>query len=77
VAKIVHARLDEETHQLLRRLRQRTGLTDSDLLRRGLKALAAQSERGRRPRIVGLGKFASGRPDLGSNKAHLKGFGRS
>jgi predicted RNA binding protein YcfA (HicA-like mRNA interferase family) len=27
-------------------------------------------------RIVGLGRFRSGIRDLGSNKAHLKGFGR-
>ena len=77
MAKVVQARLDEETYQLLRRLRRRTGLTHSDLLRRGLSALAQQSGARRRPAIVGLGKFASGRADLGSNKAHLKGFGGS
>jgi hypothetical protein len=27
-------------------------------------------------RVIGVGKFASGKPDLGSNKGHLKNFGR-
>jgi hypothetical protein len=29
-----------------------------------------------RPRIAGIGQFASGIDDLGSNKRHLKGFGK-
>jgi hypothetical protein len=28
-----------------------------------------------RPRVIGLGRFASGVLDLGSNKKHLRGFG--
>lgn len=28
-----------------------------------------------RPRVVGLGEFSTGVPDLGSNKKHLQGFG--
>lgn len=77
MGKIVHARLDEESHALLQRLRRTTGLTESEVLRRGLRVLAAQSPGGRSRRIVGLGKFASGRADLGSNKRHLRRFGRS
>jgi len=77
VAKIVHARLDHQSHELLKRLRRSTGLTDSDLLRRGLRTLAAQTTHRRMPRILGLGKFASGHHDLASNKKHLRDFGRS
>lgn len=75
MTKVVHARLDEETQRLLERLRRRTGLNDSDLVRRGLRALADSElpPRGRMP--VGVGRFESGVPDLGSNKQHLKGFG--
>jgi hypothetical protein len=32
--------------------------------------------RTKRPRIIGLGEFSSGVRDLGSNKNHLKGFGK-
>jgi hypothetical protein len=72
---LIHARLDAETKRQLARLRKATGLTDSELVRRGLQALAALPLRGSRT-IVGLGAFESGIPDLGSNRAHLRGFGR-
>lgn len=72
---LVHARLDAATQRQLARLRKATGLTDSELVRRGLQALVALPIRGSRT-IVGLGAFESGTPDLGSNRAHLHGFGR-
>jgi hypothetical protein len=77
MAKVVQARLDDDTQKILKRLRQRTGLTESELLRRGIRALASLPPSGGGRSIVGVGRFASGLPDLGSNKAHLDGFGRS
>ena len=77
MAKIVHARLDDESQRLLKELRRSTGMKDSELLRQGLRALAARSRTGGKPRIVGVGKFASGHLDLGSNKERLRGFGTS
>jgi len=74
--RIVQARLDRETLDILARLRRRMGLSDSELLRRGLRGLVERVPGGR-PRIAGVGKFASRTSDLGSNKRHLKGFGRS
>lgn len=76
VSKVVQARLDDEMRAVLDRLRRRTGVGESELVRRGLKLLASASEE-RPKRIVGLGRFASGRADLGSNKRHLHAFGRS
>jgi hypothetical protein len=73
---IVHARLDEETRRILTRLCRQTGLNPSEIIRRGIKALTATTATGTKRRIVGVGKFASGIPDLGSNKEHLEGFGR-
>ena len=75
-SNIVHARLDPESEDILARLRRRTGLCDSEIIRRALGALDAQSPAGHRVSIVGLGKFKSGLPDLGSNREHMKGFGR-
>lgn len=73
---IVHARLDPETQAILERLRRRTGLRDSELIRRALRAFDAAPDSGA-SRIVGVGKFSSGVPDLGSDKRHLRGFGES
>ena len=72
---IVHARLDPATARLLKRLRRQLGWNDSEVVRRAIRALA-EVELPRRPRaIAGLGAFASGMNDLGSNEAHLSGFG--
>jgi hypothetical protein len=72
---IVHARLDADTRRILERLRRKTGLRDSELIRRALRALD-ETAVGRPPRIVGVGEFSSGVGDLASNKRHLEGFGR-
>ncbi len=77
MGKTVHARLDSETDALLRRLRRSTGMGDSELIRRGLRVLETLHVRRGGRGIVGLGAFASGLPDLGSNKRHLDGFGGS
>jgi hypothetical protein len=71
----IHARLDPETERMLRRLQRHFGWSDSQVVREGIKVLNGLTARGRR-RVVGLGRFSSGIPDLGSNKTHLKGFGR-
>lgn len=75
MSRMIHARLDAETERMLRRLEQRLGWTDSQVVREGIKVLNGLTARGRR-RVMGLGRFCSGIPDLGSNKNHLKGFGR-
>lgn len=76
LGKVVHARLDEESERILARLRRRAGLRDSEVIRRGIRALAGLLLAPSRTKIVGLGKFESGIPDLGSNKRHLRDFGR-
>jgi hypothetical protein len=77
MGRLVQARLDQRTARLLLRLRRITGATDSEIVRRGIAALSATIPGSPARRIRGLGQFASGRPDLGSNKKHLDGFGRS
>lgn len=72
----VQARLDLEGQRSLARLVRRLGWTPSEVVREGLRALAAATPVKGRPRVAGLGKFSSGVPDLGSSKKHLKGFGR-
>lgn len=76
MGRIVQARLDEETSEMLKDLRQRTNLSESELVRRGIRSLAVVPPGGGGVRVVGIGRFASGRRDLGSNKTLLKGFGK-
>jgi hypothetical protein len=71
--KTVQARLDEDTQKTLARLVNQLGVSPSTVVREGIRLLAASQPKSRK--IVGLGKFSSGVPDLGSNKKHLKGFG--
>jgi len=75
--RLVQARLDRRTEQMLLKLRRVTGANDSEIVRRGIAALSATIPQTPVQRIRGLGRFASGQPDLGSNKKHLEGFGRS
>jgi hypothetical protein len=74
--RIIHARLDPDTERVLLRLRRESALSDSELVRRGLRALDERQRPRKARSIVGLGRFQSGRADLGSNKRHLQGFGR-
>jgi hypothetical protein len=71
----IQARLDPETRRALDRILRRTGWTVSRAVREGVLRLDQEGNGGSR-RIVGLGAFASEVPDLGSNRRHLRGFGR-
>ena len=72
----VQARLDPECQAILSSLVRRYGWTPSQALREGLRLLAACQPPAGSRRIAGQGRFRSGIPDLGSDKAHLEGFGR-
>jgi hypothetical protein len=77
MGKIVHARLDEETAKLIDSFSRKTGWPESEIIRRGIRALVSiGGTRGPR-KIIGQGRFSFGISDLGSNKKHLEGFGRS
>lgn len=71
----VQARLDPDARKTLALLVNELGWSPSKVVREGLRLLANSHPAAKRRRIAGLGKFASGVPDLGSNKKHLQGFG--
>jgi hypothetical protein len=73
---VVQARLDPDSQKALERLAGRLGWSTSQIVREGIRVLESCYGQGTGQRIVGLGKFSSGIRDLGSNKRHLKGFGR-
>ena len=72
----VQARLDRESQASLERLVKRLGWSPSRVVREGLRLLAACYGKPSDKKVRGIGRFASGIPDLGSRKNHLKGFGR-
>ena len=72
----IQARLDARSRQRLAVLVRELGWTPSEVVREGLRILEARQLRRKKQGIVGLGKFRSGASDLGSNKKHLRDFGR-
>jgi hypothetical protein len=72
----VQARLDDEARKRLAVLVRELGWTPSRVVREGLRVLEASYLRKKQRGIIGLGKFSSSMSDLGSNKKHLRGFGK-
>ena len=72
----IQARLDPASQKRLTQLVKQLGWSPSRVVREGLLLLAACHIRRGPRKIIGLGKFASGIPDLGSNKEHMKDFGK-
>jgi hypothetical protein len=72
----VQARLDRETQDALDALVRRLDWSPSRVVRESLRLMAACYGTPSQTKVIGVGRFASGRLDLGSNKKHLKGFGR-
>ena len=74
----VHARLAQEDQTVLAELKQVTGSSESELVRRGLQLVAA-AERRRRSALdlagTSVGRFTKGPSDLSANRKHLEGFG--
>jgi hypothetical protein len=76
MASVIHARLDSDTDSLRIKLQEQLGWSDSQIVREGIKSLSMLVRKNGQRKVIGLGEFQSGIPDLGSNKKHLKGFGK-
>ena len=72
----IQARLDDRSRKRLAVLVRELGWTPTQVVREGLRILEASYLRRKKHGIIGLGKFASRVPDLGSSKKHLEDFGR-
>ena len=72
----IQARLDDRSRKRLAALVRELGWTPSQVVREGLRVLEVSRLRKKKRAIIGLGKFASGVLDLGSNKKHLRGYGK-
>jgi hypothetical protein len=73
---VVQARLDPEARKTLDGLVRRLGWSPSRVVRESLLLMGRYHSGSPRKRVIGVGKFQSGLPDLGSNKRHMQGFGR-
>jgi hypothetical protein len=78
VKPYIHARLSAEDRAALEEIKRRTGRSESEIVRRGLR-LVAEEER-RRPSALDLagpsvGRFRKGPRDLSTSRKHLEGFG--
>ena len=72
----IQARLDDRSRKRLSVLVRELGWSPSQVVREGLRVLEANYLRKKKRGVIGLGEFCSGLPDLGSNKKHLRNFGR-
>ncbi len=77
MTKIITARVDPETEENLRSLKKSLGISESQIIREGIKLMhkTKQREEGK-SKIIGLGVIESKFSDLASNKKHLKKFGK-
>jgi len=74
----IHARLGKKDRVVLDELKQSTGRTESEIVRRGLLLVA--EEQGRRPSALELagpsvGRFKKGPRNLSTSRKQLEGFG--
>jgi len=72
----IQARLDDRSRKRLQVLVRELGWSPSQVVREGLRVLEASRLRKKKRGVIGLGKFCSGLPDLGSNKKHLRNLGQ-
>lgn len=74
----IHARLGKADRAALEELKEKTGQTESEIVRRGLQ-LVVKEERRRRSALElagrSVGRFKKGPRDLSTNRKHLEGFG--
>jgi predicted transcriptional regulator len=72
----IQARLDSAAQRDLERLVRVMNSTTSQVVREAIRRMAATYPGKKKTRVIGAGKVDSGIHDLGSNKKHLKDFGR-
>ena len=70
------ARLDDETHADLESLAKRLGVSQSEVLREGIRLMKEKHESKPRRKLIGVGMFSSGLTDLSTNPKYMEGFGR-
>lgn len=76
--RYIHARLGPHDREVLEELKQATGRTESEIVRRGLQLVAQEAGQQRSALELAarsVGRFKKGPRDLSANRKHLEGFG--
>lgn len=71
----VQARLDEKSSAALERIARSNNWSASRVIRESILFLDGNRSSKPRRKMIGVGEFDSGIPDLASNKKHLEGYG--
>jgi hypothetical protein len=73
----VQARLDEESEAALKQLTRRLGWSPSRVVREGLRLMVRHyGATPKKRKIIGMGEFEGGPPDLATNKKYLEDLGQ-
>jgi hypothetical protein len=73
----IHARLGKQDRKVLDELKKATGMSESDIVRKGLHLVAREVQARSALDVAGssVGRFARGPKDLSTSRDHLEGFG--
>lgn len=73
----IHARIGRQDREVLERLKKATGMSESDIVRKGLHLVAREVQQRSALDLAGasVGRFGRGPRDLSTNRDHLEGFG--
>jgi len=72
----VQARLDPESQAALDGLVRRLGWTPSKVVREGIRLVDKHHIKPPQRKLIGVGMFDSGIPDLATNKKYMEDFGK-
>jgi hypothetical protein len=69
-------RLDDEIQADLEGLAKHLGVSQSEVMREGIRLMKQKHKPQPRRKLIGVGIFSSGLTDLSTNPKYMEGFGR-
>jgi hypothetical protein len=72
---VIQTRLNEATKAALKNAARQQGRSVSELVREGVELVISRHSASPRRKIIGVGRFKTGIPDLSTNPKHMEGFG--
>ena len=69
-------RLDDEIQADLEGLAKHLGVSQSEVMREGIRLMKEKHKPQPRKKLIGVGMFSSGLTDLSTNPKYMEGFGQ-